>query len=125
MQLASSNPAKVRVPTTQEIDDGWALPSELELGRKPLAVTGAPSPVAAVVSDGADGWPLAVDDTRINLNTADVDTLCALPGIGVRKARAIIAYRERCGRLESIVELDTLHGFGPLLIGRLSDLCRV
>lgn len=35
--------------------------------------------------------------TRVDLNTADVDALCTLPGVGESRARAIMAYRQQYG----------------------------
>lgn len=45
---------------------------------------------------------------RVDLNTADVDALSTLPGVGERKAEAILAYRAANGpfaRVEDAVEV--------------------
>ena len=50
----------------------------------------------------------------IDLNTATEKQLEALPGIGVRHARSIIASRNaRRGRLKSLDELLQIDGIGP------------
>ena len=41
----------------------------------------------------------------ININTADLETLQSIPGIGTAKAKAIINYRNINGNLQSIAEL--------------------
>lgn len=46
--------------------------------------------------------------TQVDLNTADADTLCTLPGIGPRNAEAILAYRAQHGpfvQLEDVVQV--------------------
>ena len=50
------------------------------------------------------------DDGRIDLNTAGVDQLCSLPGIGEAKAEAIIAYRDLYGPFGSPEELMNVSG---------------
>ena len=38
---------------------------------------------------------LNAQEVLIEINTADISALCSLPGIGPKKAKAIIAYRNR------------------------------
>lgn len=48
----------------------------------------------------------------ININTASVDALVALPGIGPALAQRIIEYREARGRFQSVEELMDIPGIG-------------
>lgn len=49
----------------------------------------------------------------VNINTANAETLAAeLNGIGLSKARAIVAYRTRNGAFSSIDELTAVKGIG-------------
>ena len=57
----------------------------------------------------------------LNLNTASIGELDALPGIGPSKAAAILQYRERQGRFSSVDELERVPGFGPAAVSRLRD----
>ena len=51
------------------------------------------------------------EDSLININTAGVDELCTIPGIGPARANAIIAYREEIGgRFENIEQLKEVSG---------------
>lgn len=52
------------------------------------------------------------NNSLININTADVNTLSTLPGIGTSKAESIIAYREEHGNFKAIEELTNVSGIG-------------
>lgn len=49
-------------------------------------------------------------DGKININTANAETLCALPGIGNTLASRIIEYRQRCGAFHTIKDLKNVKG---------------
>jgi competence ComEA-like helix-hairpin-helix protein len=54
----------------------------------------------------------------VDLNTADVSVLCTLPGIGPKKAEAIVALRQR-RPLTRLTQLLQVRGIGPRLLERL------
>ncbi|WP_062050009.1 helix-hairpin-helix domain-containing protein [Bacillus sp. JCM 19034] len=56
---------------------------------------------------------------KVLINKADVKELETLPGIGPKKADAIIAYREEHGPFRSIEELQNVSGIGEKSIERL------
>ena len=53
---------------------------------------------------------------KVNINTAGVEELSALSGIGEAKARAIVEYREENGCFRSAYELENVEGIGPALV---------
>jgi competence protein ComEA len=61
----------------------------------------------------------------LDLNTADVAALDALPGVGPARARAIVGYREANGPFHAMQELARVPGIGPAALARLAGLVRV
>lgn len=57
----------------------------------------------------------------IDLNTATVQELAALPGIGKKKAQSIIDYRAENGKFESVDEIRRIDGIGKKLFSKISD----
>lgn len=53
---------------------------------------------------------------RIDINTADADTLMTLPGIGPAKAEAILAWREAHGPFSSLMDLEQVSGISSGMI---------
>jgi competence protein ComEA len=58
----------------------------------------------------------------VNLNTATLEQLDALPGVGPATAKAILDERERRGRFRSVEELLEVRGIGPAKLDALRDL---
>jgi len=86
--------------------------------------------IAALVSVHTPAWaqsdprPAEVEQarTQVDINTADAETLAmALDGIGLAKAREIVAYREQNGEFKSVDDLEQVRGIGPATIARNRD----
>ncbi|MDI6821474.1 MAG: ComEA family DNA-binding protein [Actinomycetota bacterium] len=60
-------------------------------------------------------------DGPINLNTASVEQLDQLPGIGPVLAQRIIEYRESNGGFKSIDDLQKVEGIGPKKFEQIKD----
>ncbi len=72
----------------------------------------------------SDSRPTEVEEARnqVDINTADAETLAlALDGIGLAKAREIVAFREQNGEFKSIEDLEQVRGIGPATIARNRD----
>lgn len=58
----------------------------------------------------------------VNLNTAGVETLCTLPGIGEAKAKAIVAYREANGAFERVEDIMQVSGIKEGAYNQIKEL---
>ncbi len=92
----------------------------------PTAAPGAQAePGEAEAPPAAAPGAQAEPGEAVNLNTADVDTLIALPGIGPALAQRIIAYREEHGPFADIDQLLAIQGIGPRNIDEFRHLVTV
>jgi competence protein ComEA len=74
-------------------------------------------------ANGHTGSPSAPGGL-VDLNTATVDDLDTLPGIGPVTAAAIIAWRDANGRFTSVDQLGDVDGIGPARLEKLRDHVR-
>ncbi|MDH3201222.1 MAG: ComEA family DNA-binding protein [Myxococcales bacterium] len=68
--------------------------------------------------------PVASENTRININTADPKELVRLPGIGPTRAQAIVTAREK-RRFRRIEDILRVPGIGRKTFGRIRNSIRV
>ena len=59
---------------------------------------------------------------KLNINTATVEELETLPGIGERKAAAIVEYRGANGPFERVEDLVEVSGIGEGILASIRDL---
>ena len=61
------------------------------------------------------------ESQSISINTADIEGLCRLTGIGEVKAGRIIEYRQLHGEFNELSELINVKGIGPKTFEKLKD----
>ncbi|OBF96152.1 competence protein ComEA-like protein with helix-hairpin-helix repeat region [Mycolicibacterium flavescens] len=85
--------------------------------------TGVAAPASTnTPSTGDSGAPAG---GTVDLNTATVEQLDTLPGIGPVTAAAIVAWRDANGRFTSVEQLGDVDGIGPARLEKLRDLVHV
>lgn len=62
---------------------------------------------------------ISVAMAAVNLNTASVDELDGVKGIGPAKAKAIVDYRTKNGPFKSVDDLKAVKGFGDKSVAKL------
>lgn len=83
----------------------FALSSASFAADAPSKITAPSTPVAAKVA------PVAVQEV-VNINTADVQALTKLKGVGIKKAEAIVAFRKTNGAFKTVDQLAEVKGIG-------------
>lgn len=76
-------------------------------------------PIVAKPSQNTD------TDARVNINTADIDELKGLPGIGDALAERIISYRETNGDFKTEEEIMAVSGIGEGKFSAIRDHIKV
>lgn len=75
---------------------------------------------AGITLDDSEGvWHST--QRKVNLNTASVEELCTLTGIGESRAGSIIAYREQHGGFSSIEEIMQVEGIKEGAFAKIKD----
>jgi competence protein ComEA len=127
----------VRSPGLYRLDEGSRIDDA-------ITAAGGPRPKAALdlvnlASPVADGQQVVVPvrgraasagvsgvggstAERVHLNTATLEDLDALPGIGPITAQKILDYRTEHGAFSSVEELDAVPGIGPARLAELTEL---
>lgn len=92
-----------------------ALGSSVAAGTTPTSKAPAPTPGSGKQKPGQ----------VVDLNTATVQELDALPGVGPVTAAAIVAWRQSNGKFTSVDQLADVEGIGPARLEKLRALVRV
>lgn len=81
---------------------------------------------------GVAGAALAADEggktdegMKININTASVQELTKLKGVGEKLAAGIVAYREANGPFKTVQDLELVKGIGPKILADNADMLTV
>ena len=135
------SPGVVTLPAGSRVADALSAVGGLLPGADPAAVNaaavlgdgqqiavgvpGAPANGASGV--GVSGAPagVAAGGGLLDLNSATVADLDALPGIGPVLARRIVDHRTAHGPFTSVDQLDDVNGIGPAIFADLVDRVRV
>jgi competence ComEA-like helix-hairpin-helix protein len=91
----------------------------------PIAMAAAPGPAPAADAPPAPAQPVAPPPAGVDINTAGIAELQALPGVGPKAAERIVAHRDEYGAFASVEDLANVEGFGAKRVTALRDRARV
>jgi competence protein ComEA len=80
------------------------------------------APPAGAAGDLGEDSGSSAPQGPVHLNTATLEDLDALPGVGPVTAQKILDYRQEHGAFSSVDELDAVPGIGPARLEELRDL---
>jgi competence protein ComEA len=76
----------------------------------------------AAAGGSVPGAPVGLTGGKVHLNSATLEQLDELPGVGPVTAQKILDYRAAHGAFGSVDELDAVPGIGPARLAELRDL---
>jgi competence protein ComEA len=92
---------------------GFTLSKEDLMTLRRFVATGLAFAMAALLAAGtAMAAAKAAPAAKVNLNTASVEQLTTLPGVGPKLAARIVEYRQKSGAFRSPQELLNVRGVG-------------
>ena len=126
--LELSGPVSIDGSFRVRVDDGlphsgvYTMPVDTTLGELGDIIGSDVGSYEVVVQSTAPGGQ---GSQRIDLNHADPWLLQALPGVGEKRAAAIVRYREEHGGFRATEELLFVDGIGPATFDGIEDLVMV
>ncbi len=98
------------------LEDGQQLSIPYQAGSGPTLIEAPIMTEAPIVSEA----PVAIE--LVNINTATLEELNALPGIGPTTAQKIIDYRDENGAFSTIEDIMNVSGIGPATFEEIRNL---
>ena len=105
---------QIRIPSKKEVESG-----------KAAAFADSSAEANTRVSSDSDAQTGADSRESVNINTATVDQLVTIPGIGAKRAEDILRYREEHGKFSSVEDIKNVPGIGDGIYSRMKDHIRV
>ena len=108
------------------VTGGYFVSGQLGEAEYQVTVSKQAPAVSASLPEVEDGYPDSLlEGEVIDLNTASAADLTRLPGIGEKRAQAIVDYRESSGPFQSVEELTEVKGIGEGILAQVYDYVTV
>lgn len=122
-RLAGARAPSVGPPPSPVASAG---PAATEVSESSVAALGPDAGAPAIAETTATPGARASPDDPVDLNAATLEDLRRLPGVGAKRAQAILAVRARLGgRFRQIEDLLKVKGIGRATLKRLRPLVRL
>jgi competence protein ComEA len=125
---AAGSMADARIPaaaaSAAAADSGAQVPA-LAAAPQTSALQPDPAPTDTSSSGASPPRAPASPQDPVTLNTATFEDLRRLPGVGAKRANAILALRTHLGRFRTIDDLLKVKGIGRSMLKRLRPLVRL
>lgn len=121
----------VRVVHQVAAQDAGALPvvaqvPVVSVASLPVVEAGAPpGPMPAPAPSHVGGDVRATSEDPVYLNQASAEQLRRLPGVGPKRAEAIVELRQRIGKFQRVEDLMRVKGIGRSTIRKWRPLLRI
>ena len=112
---------QIYVPTRKEVEEGYSGPTGNEMIQANAGSASAGTAGAATGQSAAG----ASSSGKVNINTATEAELKTLNGIGDKRAKDIISYRDSHGAFSSIEDIKKVPGIKDAMYTRISDFIEV
>lgn len=76
---------------------------------------------ACINKDTKNSSKKDIQNEKVSINTANIDELQKIPGIGASKANDIVSYREKNGSFKTIEDIKQVSGIGDALFEKIKD----
>lgn len=125
LEMTSDETSQVNLPKIEDPQENYSESISEETAAvsqtAPNVSTNIPdtSAIPPQATPAEDAIALQVEDKRVNLNTATLEELDALPGVGPSTAKNIIAYREAHGGFAAPEEIMNVKRIGEKTFEKL------
>jgi len=134
---AIQNPGTYELPPGSRVEDavnqagGWTSEADQTAVNLAAFVTDGQGIYIPVLGEVVQSEPDSarfqpIDSSgKVDLNTATIEMLDELPGIGPSKAEQIVAYRQNNGAFDTIEDILNVPGIGPVIFEQIQELITV
>lgn len=108
------------------VTGGYFISGQLGEAEYQVTVSKQAPSVSASAPAEENGYPDSLlEGEVIDVNTASAADLTRLPGIGEKRAQAIVDYRESSGPFQSVEELTEVKGIGEGILAQVYEYVTV